>query len=305
MLRQSDCIKHITALEGGSLQADTGESFLVKAIFVVPSAADDYLTIRIDNFTVGFYRLVGKGGNNLGGINAYNQGFNLMDYLVKKGLPFTYPVAEGQRLSVTRANEAGNVQILYDRYDAGDIRSDMPCGTDAKLYGFLQYLTQSTQLSANGDLELDTSLTPAEFPDFPAGKACPANTRIKLHGICGSAHNEGEAYEHYWWDTYLKLVRDREVLFDEDRRGIPFLSRSDGISGGETYQYSKSIIGSGATYLSGTAFYAGRPPLMFDTPLEFLSGEELLVYISGGIDGTYTTVADKVDVALIFEVVKP
>ena len=303
MLRQSDCIKHLAGSAGGSLQADSGESFLVKAIFVVPSANDTYLTIKIDNFTVGYYRLVGKGGNHLGGIHYYNAGFNIMDYLVKRGLPFSFPIAEGQKLTVTRYAEAGNVQVLFDRYDAGDIRADMPCGTDSKVYSFLQYLTQSSQLSADGDLLLDTAITPAEFPDFPAGKACPANTIIKLHGICGSAHNEGDM-TNYWYDTYLKLVRDREVLFDEDRLGIPFLSDADGASYDPQYRDSKSIIGSGATFAEVAAWYAGRPPLMFAEPLDFVSGEELLVYVSGKKGGTYTTVADKVDVALIFEVNK-
>ena len=303
MLKQCDCIKHLPDALGGSLEANSGESFLVKAIFVVPSASDTYLTVKIDNFTVGYYRLVGKGGNHLGGIHYYDQGFNLMDFLVKKGLPFTLPIAEGQKLTVIRANEDGNVQILYDRYDAGDIRADMPCGAESKSYSFLQYLTQSTQLSADGDLLLDTSLTPAEFADFPAGKACPANTTIKLHGIAGSAHNEGDM-TNYWYDTYLKLVREREVLFDEDRLGIPFLADADGASYDPNYQDTKSIIGSGATFAEIAAWYAGRPPLLFAEPLVFVSGEELLVYVSGKKEGTYTTVADKVDVALILEVVK-
>lgn len=304
MLRQSDCIKHLPDALGGSLQADSGESFLVKGIFVVPSSGDTYLTIKIDNFTVGYYRLVGKGGNHLGGIHFYNQGFNLMDYLVKRGLPFSLPIAEGQKLSVTRANEAGNVQVLYDRYDAGDIRSDMPCGTGSKIYGYLQYLEHAIQRATSGDLLLDTSITPAEFPDFPAGKACPANTTIKLHGIAGSAHNEGGASADFWCDTYLKLVRDREVLFDEDRRGIPFAGDITGRSGGEGWDVSRGIIGSGATYAMFAAWYAGRPPLMFAEPIEFMSGEELLVYLTGIINGTYTTLADKTDVALIFEVNK-
>ena len=304
MLKQSDCIKRIIASGGGSLQADAGESFLVKAIFAIPSDNDTYLTIKIDNFTVGYYRLVGKGGNHLGGIHFYNPGFNIMDYLVKRGLPFSLPIAEGQKLTVTRTAEAGDIQILYDRFDAGDIRSDMPCGTDSKVYSFLQYLKNSVQLSASGDLLLDTALTPAEFPDFPAGRACPANTTIKLHGIAGSGHNEGGASTDYWSDTFLKLVRDREVLFDEDRNGIPFAGDIEGRSDGEGWDVSRGIIGSGATYAMFAAWYAGRPPLMFDTPLVFASGEELLVYVSGIIAGTYTTLDDKVDVALIFEVNK-
>ncbi|GAI70127.1 unnamed protein product, partial [marine sediment metagenome] len=285
MLRQTDCMKHLTGLTGGSLEANSGECFLVRGIFVVPSSGDTYLTVKINNFTVAYFRLVGKGGNHLGGVHYYNPGFNLMDYLVKRGLPFSLPIAEGQKLTVVRGADAGNVLVLYDSYDAGDIRADMPCGTASKTYGFLQYLTQSTQLDDDGDLLLDTTLTPAEFLDFPAGKACPANTTVKLHGIAGSAHNEGGASDAFWYDTHLKLVRDRAVLFDEDRLGIPFLSDADGSSYDPDYRDSKSIIGSGATFLEGFAYYAGRPPLMFAEPLVFTSGEELLVYVSGKVVG--------------------
>ncbi|GAH66919.1 unnamed protein product, partial [marine sediment metagenome] len=120
MLRQTDCMKHLTALGGGSLEANSGECFLVKGIFVVPSLGDTYLTVKINNFTVAYFRLVGKGGNHLGGVSHYRPGFNLMDYLVKRGLPFSLPIAEGQKLTVSRGADAGNVVILYDSYDAGD-----------------------------------------------------------------------------------------------------------------------------------------------------------------------------------------
>ena len=33
MLKQTDCTKLLTAATGGDLEADSGESFLVKAIF--------------------------------------------------------------------------------------------------------------------------------------------------------------------------------------------------------------------------------------------------------------------------------
>jgi len=246
----------------------------------------------------------GKGGNHLGGIGYYVPGFNLMAYLVKRELPFSLPIAEGQKLTVTRYDQPGNVQVLYDRYDAGDIRADMPCGTASKSYGFLQYLKTTETLAADGDLLLNTAITPAEFPDFPAGKACPANTNIKLHGICGSAHNEGGAADLFWYDTYLKLVRDREVLFDEDRLGIPFLGTALGTTFDPEYSESKSIIGSGATFVEGAAHDVGKPPLMFATPLVFVSGEELLVYLSGKTVGVYTTATDEMDVALILEVNK-
>lgn len=304
MLRQVDCIKRIIADEGGTLEADSGESFLVKAIFVLPSDADDFLTVKIDNFTVGYYRLVGKSGNHLGGIQHTIAGFNLMDYLVKRGLPFSLPIAAGQKLNVSRADEAGDIQILYDKYDAGDVRADMPCGTDSKIYGFLQYLRETDVLTASGDMELNKSLTPAEFPDFPAGRACPSNTTIKLHGIAGAGHNEGGVGDGKIYSSFLKLVKEREVLFDEDRNGIPFSGDPDGSSYDPDYRESRSIIGSAAEFAEIATWTAGRPPLMFDTPLEFVSGEELLVYLTCVLGSTATMTANYADVALILEVVK-
>ncbi|GAI73065.1 unnamed protein product, partial [marine sediment metagenome] len=185
MLQQSDCVKLLPQNSSYDLQADTNESFLVKGIFVAPDTDDTFLTIKIDNVTVGFYRVYGKSGNHLGGIRGGYVGFNLMRYLVERGLPFSLPVAEGQKLHLSRPAGAGHIQVLYDRYDAGDIRKDMPCGSAAKNYGFLQYLRETNVLTGSGDMLLDTAITPAEFPDFPAGKPVPAKMSIKLHGIVG------------------------------------------------------------------------------------------------------------------------
>lgn len=305
MLKQNDCTKLITAATGGNLEADTGESFLVKAIFnALPmTKTDTHLTFKIDNVTVGFYRCVGKSGNHLGGASASTVGRNLMQFLVNRGLPFSLPIAEGQKLNISRPTGTGKIVVLYDRYDAGDIRKDMPCGSESKIYGFLQYLRESAVLADAGDMLLDTAITPAEFPDFPAGKPVPAKMSIKLHGIAGCPVADFADGNNGFYTTYLKLVREREVLFDEDRLGFLFWGNDQTAQTG-IYTLPKGIIGSGAEYAEFNAFWANRQPLMFDPPLEFASGEELLVYLSWGKTGSHTMPVNLADVALILEVVR-
>lgn len=305
MLRQNDCTKLLTAATGGDLEADTGESFLVKAIFnALPmTKTDTYLTFKIDNVTVGYYRCVGKSGNHLGGASSSTIASNLMRFLVDRGLPFSLPIAEGQKLNVSRPAGTGKIIILYDRFDGGDIRADMPCGTDAKNYGFLQYLRESAVLTASGDMHLDTSLTPAEFPDFPAGKAVPAKARIKLHGIAACPVADFASGDNGFYTSYLKLVREREVLFDETRAGFLFWG-NDQTAQTAQYVLGRGIIGSGAVYAEFNSFWANQPPLMFDPPLVFESGEELLVYLTWVKIGTHTMPVNLADIALILEVEK-
>jgi len=304
MLKQNNCTKLITAATGGSLEADTGESFLVKAIFnsLPITKTDTYLTFKIDSMTVGFYRCVGKSGNHLGGACGSIVGVNLMQFLVDRGLPFSLPIAEGQKLTVSRPTGTGKVIVLYDRYDGGDIRADMPCGTASKIYGFIQYLRETDVLTEAGNMLLDVSLTP-EFPDFPAGKAVPAKTRIKLHGIAGNPSGYWMSNDHGMYTTYLKLVREREVLFDEDRVGFLFWG-NDYLAQAKPLVNGRSIIGSGSEFATSTGFTQNKPPLMFDPPLVFESGEELLVYLTWGLKGSGSMTANLADVALILEVVR-
>ncbi|GAI83879.1 unnamed protein product, partial [marine sediment metagenome] len=144
-------------------------------------------------------------------------------------------------------------------------------GSAAKNYGFLQYLRESTLLTASGDMHLDTAITPAEFPDFPAGKAVPAKMSIKLHGIVGCPFSDyayvEDGYQGYYSD-YLKLTREREVLFDEDRNGIFFKGRKEG-SQEKYYENIDSIIGSCADFYSAVQDYAQKDPFMLDPPLIF------------------------------------
>jgi len=303
MLKQANKVKRIIANSGGDLSAAAGKSILVKSIYSIPSANDTYLTLSVDRVTVGFYRVKGRAGNHL---SPYLTAYvipHLMDFLTAKGISVFIPVAEGQTFNVSRYAEAGNVIIVYDEYDAGDITAIMPNGSAAKEYTFIQYMSTSETPVASQDILLDTSLSPAEFPDFPCGKSVPAGHTITMLGILGHPFTTGAAGPNAWGTTFVKLIRDREVLFDEDRNGIPF-DGQDAAAVADAYMCNFSLIGPGTPVLLDSAVQVIGDPLMFDPALDFAAGEELNIYLSGIMTTAAAWEETMVDLAVILKVTK-
>lgn len=302
MLRQTNCIKSALNTAGLTLEAGTGESFLVKAIYIGRVTASTYLAVKVDNFSVAYYLVDGKRGNELGGQRLVYKGYNLMDKLVKRGLPFSIPIGEGQKMTLPVLDGIGQMQVIYDRYDASDILPTAPNGTASKKFGFIQYLRESSVLTASGDMLLDKAITPSEFPDFPAGRAVPARMKIKLHGIHGSPVSDYASSGNGFYTTYLKLVREREVLFDEDRNGFPFLGFASTSTAAAYYGKVQSLIGCGGEMADADPTVKFDDPLFFVPAIEFLSGEELLIYLTWVLAGTHTMPANLPAVGLILEV---
>lgn len=295
MLTQGNCCKRAFGGTSLSLEAKAGESFLVRRLYCEPHDDDDYLVLRVDRKTVGVYRANSKGGNQIGHQAAELYPLNLMEYLESKGVNVAVPVAEGQTFSIDGINAATELVVVYDTYAAGDILATMPNGSDAKEYTFMQYMESSDTLSADGDMLLDVSLSPAEFPDFPCGKVVPARHTIQLLGLVGNPYAQGFS-SSVSRTTFVKMVKDRETLFDIDRIGIVFRGQA---SGGhrDSYQTDFSLIGGchDGRQDSGKADIGF--PLMFDPPLHFVAGEELLVYVtteqlgSESLEGTFLDLA--------------
>ena len=301
MLVEQNCVKTALNTAGLTLLADSGESFLIKAIYVGEVTTAGYLNVKVDNTTVACYRVAGKRGNELGGMRYLYEGMNVMKILVDKGLPFAIPIAEGQKLTLPILDGEGYLQVVYDRYTAGDIRDDMPNGTKAKRYGFIQYLDASAVITESGDMLLDVSESPAEYPNFPAGRVVPPKMSITILGISGSPFADAASLNNCFYTKYLKLIRDRNVLFDEDRNGILFLG-TDGATAAGNRKNGVSIIGSCGEVSVSQNYYQIKPPFMFETPLKFESGEELLVYLTLVKVGTHTLPADLPDIGLIMQV---
>lgn len=300
MLRQANCIKTALHTAGLTLQAGVGESYLIKAIYVGIVATASYLAVKVDNFSVAYYLVKGKRGNELGGQEFFKDGYNLMKKLVDRGLPFSIPIAEGQKLTLPILDGIGKFWVVYDKYDAQDILPTAPNGTASKTFGFIQYLRESSVLTASGDMLLDTAITPAEFPTFPANTAVPARMRIKIHGIHGSPVADAASSGNLFRTTYLKLIKEREVLFDEDRNGIPFHGRL-AATGTADYSFVESLVGCGGETPTAVGDMVYREPLWFIPPLVFESGEELLVYLTWVLVGTRTMAANLPAVGLIME----
>lgn len=301
MLKQGNCVKRITTVSTGSLQANAGESFLVRRIYVAPDTGNTYLTLKVDRKTVGVYRIAGKAGNHLDVMRSDEVHKNLMEFLERSAINCTIPVAEGQSFTVTTPGTSPVVVIVYDMYEAGDITAAMPNGTNAKEYMFMQYMASAGTVDSTETLLLDTSLSPAEFPDFPCGKAVPANNKIDILGLVGCPCGQGTSASNKTYSTYVKLVKEREVLFDEDRNGIPFFWLH-GIFGGTNYFADFSLIGPCVNVDMSTLTGTFGDPLLFTPALSFRSGEELLIYMSFIQLATYTVLGSDIDLAAIMKV---
>jgi len=306
MLKQGNCVKRFTDVGEDKLEANAGESFLIRGLYVAPEDDNDYLVLKVDRKTVGVYRIYGRSGNHLGVMNTGYINKNLMDFLQSKGVNASIPVAEGQSFSVSSVGTSPVVIIVYDTYDVGDIRADMVNGTDSKEYLFVQYMDTLATVDASETVELDRSLSPAEFPDFPCGKSVPANTEISILGLVGCPCGDGGGDSLKIGSSFVKLVKERETLFDEDRNGIPFFWKWTNISG--YYLADYSLIGSCTPFLvhdegMGLTYNVTHgDPLMFEPVLKFQSGEELLVYMSFILAGTRTLPVSTIDFAAIMNV---
>jgi len=201
----------------------------------------------------------------------------LLRYMIKQGWMVGYPVAEGQTFRVkpfTSGKKLNNVIIIYEKYDAEDIKKDMPNGSEATEYVFVNYGQPSSSLISSGDYEINTVKTSAEFPDFPIGDAVPSKHEIEILGVLGSESLDYDGANDYTYTKYLKFYKGRKVLFDDDRNGLPF------------YQYVPSDIAGGTIFGEGFSVVGNysakdrREPFLPPKPLVFKAGDELKVYIT-------------------------
>ena len=350
-LKQPFMLKTVVGNTDLELEADTGEAFKVKDIFIY-NPASNYITIRIDKVTVGYFRVGGVLGSHLpfpqgqvkhshdfdvaassapatvhrapikdAGDNSLAIGFivdgstaasvykRAMDFapgiLLNKtilgllkdlGLFEGYPVAEGQKFVISGAKQAGAIQmVLYEIYDPADISSDMPGGSASSEYIFLNYGNTGGNINKTGDTVYNTPQSPAEFPDFPFGKDVPARTEVDLIGILASDFAPGENDgTNYILTQYLKLVRAREVMFDEDRNGLLLRALQTAAPAGV------DVVGEGMSVIGNYSDVDARLPLLFPSPITFHPGEELGVYLTTTSGGTGQNIAtDEHEICLI------
>jgi len=272
-IKARDQVKWKTNTKTLELEADTGEAFLIKDVFA-QMATDDYAEFSIDKTTVGYFR---NSNNNLGSHIHYpltdSEKKTLLGLLWDKGIFKGYPVAEGQTFTV----KVGTNQLLgivYDIYEPGDITSEMENGSEAKEYMLINYGRKASSGNlADGDNEYTYSKLPSEFPEFPFGKDVPAKTTIDLYGILASdVGKTSSSGSNKQITYYLKLIKEREVLFDEDKCGL--------LMNGIAPSSDATDIGTGYSQIGNYSYVDRRLPFFFSAPLSFSAGEELSVILN-------------------------
>jgi len=272
-IKARDQVKWTSGATKLELEADTGEAFMVKDI-LVEGASGNYTTVTIDKTTVGYFRTdTGNLGNHLHFGLEDSEKKTLLGFLMDKGIFKGYPVAEGQTFIVNPGSSMA-IGILYDIYEPGDISPDMENGSEAKEYMLINYGRKaSTGNLADGDNEYAYSKLPSEFPDFPFGKDVPAKTTIDIFGILASdVGKTSSSGSNEQATQYLKLIKEREVLFDEDKRGLMLLATAPASDA--------TNIGKGKSVIGNYSDVDRRLPLLFATPLSFGAGEELTVVMN-------------------------
>jgi hypothetical protein len=290
------------------LKADADESFLVKDIQCVPSSNDTYLTLMTQSTTVGKFRVKGLGGNHLpyrciktaaiyeapsgGLLNRLRRAGAVMlglvglpsdgglDAFLKNPLDIRFPVASGETFTVSRYAEAGNVAVVYDIYEAADVKPDLPNGTQSKVRRYLHYATNAAS-AADGDCAVGTSYMWSGGDGWPFdGSSVAEGNQFALTAIMGLPVGKGASAANKGYSTHLKLMQRGNVLFDEDAKGLPFLGDTSALSAGSIISYG-SVIGD-CTAENPT------DPLVLDPALVFPEGETLTSkiviagYASGG-----------------------
>lgn len=281
-LKAANQTKTVIGAADLQLRADPGESFLIKKI-MIDSGAGTYVTLKIEKTTVGYFRVSATYGNHLSFPRFQDTALvigaqhpkNLLELLWDLGIFKGYPVAEGETFILTGVAGAADMKtVIYDIMEAADIKPEQVNGSKAPEYLLVNYGDTGAAIAAAAENLYDNPLNPVEFPAFPFGDDVPAKTQITIHGIAGAeagVRNATPATAIY--TEYLKLVKDREVLFDEDRNGQPFDFSTITGAAGTKRAGGRSLMGD-FTHLDP------RPPLFFDTPMLFDQGDELNIYVT-------------------------
>lgn len=223
----------------------------------------------------------------------------LLALLIQWHLLAGYPIAVGETFKLTGAAQANAIQVVtYEIYDEEDMKAEMANGSRALEYIFLNYGNTGAAITAPGTHLYDTTLNPGEFADFPFGKVVPAKTEIDLVAILASdfapSENDGSDSQY---TQYLKMIADRETLFDEDRNGLLLLGPS-GINVG-----GRDRIGEGQSLFGNYSDVDMNLPLRFAEPLKYLAGDDLDIYVTTAGAGSYKDIAiAEQEIALILQV---
>lgn len=197
----------------------------------------------------------------------------LLAYLGDLGIFQGYPIAEGETFTIELITGATAVKVVeYEIHDAGDMTPEMENGSRSESYLYVNYGDTGAVLQAVVDTLLNETNNPTEYPNFPFGGIVPSDKKMELFGVLASdlapaANVTGTAT----YTDYLRFMKGREVLFDEDHNGLLY--------------YAPYLDPPGAVNMIGEGFSVGgnftqcdiKQPHLFDPPIVFNEGEELSI----------------------------
>jgi len=248
------------------ITADTGQSILIKELASSVFGDNEFVEALIGRLSVGYFRTgLHIDDNHLELAKCTLWYKNLHDYLVDMGIFKGYPVAEGETFTLKNvtADTRHLGRIIYELHDAGDITKDMPNGSESTEFSFLHYGTNTSEIAVSTYGDIDLSLNPKEYPTFPFGVDVPAGREIDIHGLLLKTWG-GRTDDTPAEMRYLRLLKDREVLWDEDRDGV--------------------YVTQGLDYFTYHTRKARHPFIPFPEPITFLPGEELKIELSAGAE---------------------
>lgn len=188
-----------------------------------------------------------------------------------------YPVAEGETFIMEDVKQAGCLQlVIYQINDAGDFKPEMPNGSKASEYMFINYGQPAAAVTTKKDTIYDTIVSPEEYPDFPFAKDVPAKREIDIVGILASDLVDYRSATDFVITDYIKLIRERETLFDEDKNGLIHLGVIGSVNSDTQFARGYSLFGSYSTI-------DHKLPMLFTPALTSFAGEELGIYVHSDV----------------------
>ncbi len=224
---------------------------------------------------------------------------SILSFLGKEGVFNGYPVAEGEIFTVDLITGATAIKVVeYDIYDAADINNKMENGSKSDSFMYINYGDTGAVLQAVAETVLGETNNPTEYPNFPFGGVVPSGQKMELIGVLASdvapaANVTGTAT----YTDYLKFMRGRTVLFDEDHNGLLYMARFLDPPG------AVNMIGEGYAVGGGFNQCDVKKPLMFDPAITFNEGEELSVSWHVVIEGAGSPITEELqEIGLILRI---
>lgn len=295
-LLEANKVKTVVGNTQFTLTAPANRSYRIRDIHV-SSPSSEYAQITVDKTTVAYYR-VGGGtlGNHLPFQITDEENVTLYRWCLEFLGFHPIPVASGQTLMITGVHDSDSkVTVEYDEYNAGDVLATETNGSQANRFQFINYGRYSTTL-ANGENRYSVQQTTRQYPAFPFGELVPAKTNVKLIGILASDVSKDGSGTNKQYSTYVKLVRGRKTLFDDDLNGLPNFGQT-------TFATGVTNIGTGQSLVGNYDDVDRRKPFILPSPLEFKEGEALDVFMTTSVVTGSANIAPKdAEIGLIMDV---